>query len=99
MKLNTKALSITTGILTAAAILITGIANMFWNGYGGAFLNLMSSIYPGYTASGSFGDLITGALYGLVDGFVFGAIFAYLYNLIAVEKQTDTGASEDSGSV
>jgi hypothetical protein len=87
MKFKIKALSITTGLLTATAIFITGIANLIWNGYGVAFLKLMASIYPGYSASGSFGDLIVGTLYGFVDGLVCGGVFGCLYNLLAVERQ------------
>jgi len=80
MKLNLKALSITAGILTAAAILVTGIANLVWSGYGTPFLQMMASIYPGYHASGTIGDLIAGTLYGLVDGLVCGWVFGWLYN-------------------
>ncbi len=40
----------------------------------------MASIYPGYTAAASFGQVILGTLYGLVDGAICGAIFAWLYN-------------------
>jgi hypothetical protein len=35
MKLNLRALTITAGIIGVAAILITGIANLIWSGYGG----------------------------------------------------------------
>jgi hypothetical protein len=57
--------------------------------YGREFLSVVSSIYPGYHASGSAGDVITGTLYALVDGAVFGLVFGWLYNLI-VKK---TGSS------
>ena len=86
MKLDLRALSITAGIITAAAILITGAANLVWTGYGTAFLGLMASIYPGYDASGTLGDLIVGVLYGLVDGAVFGLIFGWLYNRLTVKR-------------
>ena len=80
MKLNLNALAIAVGIMTAAAILITGIVNLAWNGYGTEFLKMMASIYPGYHASGTIGDLIVGTLYGLVDGLVFGWVFGWIYN-------------------
>jgi hypothetical protein len=83
MKFDLKALSITAGIFTAAAILLTGIVNIIGGEYGAAFLGLMASIYPGYDASGNIGDLIVGTLYGLVDGLVFGWIFGWIYNRIS----------------
>jgi hypothetical protein len=85
MKLNVHALSLVAGIFTAASILIVGILNLAWPGYGGAFLKMMASIYPGYHAAGTIGDLIIGVLYGLVDGLVCGLLFGWLYNrLISV---------------
>jgi hypothetical protein len=83
MQLNMKALSIVAGIFTAAAILIVGCVNLVWSGYGSAFLKMMASLYPGYRAAGTIGDLIVGTLYGLVDGLVCGWIFGWLYNRIA----------------
>jgi len=46
-------------------------------GYSGQF-GILSVIYPGYSATllGSIGGL----LYGLIDGFLMGAIFAWIYN-------------------
>jgi hypothetical protein len=43
----------------------------------------MASVYPGYHATRSLGDVIVGGLYGLVDGLIGGAVFAWLYNLFA----------------
>jgi ABC-type phosphate transport system permease subunit len=81
MRLNPKAMALTIGILWAGALLITGIANSIWSGYGTTFLQVVASIYPGYQAKGSMGDLIVGTLYALVDGAVGGWVFAWLYNL------------------
>jgi hypothetical protein len=81
MKLNVKALASTAGILWALALLLVGAANLVWSGYGVAFLRLMASVYPGYHAAGSVGDLIVGTLYALVDGAVCGLVFGWLYNL------------------
>jgi hypothetical protein len=57
MKLNLKALTVTFAILWAGVVFIVGVANVVWPGYGRAFLQMMASIYPGYAASGSFGDV------------------------------------------
>ena len=83
MKLNLKALTLTLALLWAVTLFIMGVANLAWPGYGKAFLQVMASIYPGYAASGSFGDVIVGSLYALVDGAILGLILGGLYNLMA----------------
>jgi hypothetical protein len=83
MKFNLKALALTSGILWAAAVFFTGIANLIWAGYGTTFLQVMASIYPGYEVTRSFGGVVVGTLYALVDGAVCGLIFAWLYNVFA----------------
>jgi hypothetical protein len=83
MRLNVKALALTAGILWAAAVLITGLANLIWPDYGTAFLQIMASLYPGYDATPSFGAVIIGTLYALVDGAIAGLVFAWLYNVFA----------------
>jgi ABC-type phosphate transport system permease subunit len=80
MKLSLRALALTSGILWALALLMTGVCNLIWPRYGHAFLKLMASIYPGYHASGSIGDLIVGTLYALLDGAICGFVFGWLYN-------------------
>lgn len=52
-----------------------------WPPYGKAFLEVMSSVYPGYKAAGTLGSVVVGTLYyALLDGAVGGALFAWLYN-------------------
>ena len=65
------------------AMFLTGIANLVWSGYGEGFLRLMASLYPGYTGSASSGQVIVGTLYGMLDGAVVGALFAWSYNRFA----------------
>ncbi|NIS59464.1 MAG: hypothetical protein GTO13_01800 [Proteobacteria bacterium] len=83
MKLNLKALVLTAGILWALAVFFVGVLNVIWSGYGVAFLQLIASIYPGYHATRSVGDLIVGSLYALVDGAICGLVFGWLYNVFA----------------
>jgi hypothetical protein len=83
MKLNLKALTAAFAILWAGVVLLVGVANLIWPGYGGSFLQVLASIYPGYAASGSFGDVIVGSLYALVDAAILGLVFGWLYNLMA----------------
>jgi hypothetical protein len=83
MKFRIRALALAIGIFWGGAILLTGVANLIWPGYGSAFLQLLASIYPGYSATASFGQVVIGTLYGLVDGAIGGAIFAWLYNTLS----------------
>jgi hypothetical protein len=83
MRLNVTALAITAALIWGGAILVVGFANMVWPPYGQAFLNVVASIYPGYQPGTGFGSVVSGALYGLVDGGIGAAVFGWLYNLIA----------------
>ncbi len=83
MKLNPIGLGLAAGILWSLALFLTGIANLLWEGYGLPFLQLMASVYPGYKAGRSVGDLIVGSLYALLDGGICGLVFAWLYNMFS----------------
>ncbi len=84
MKLSVKGLAITLALFWGIlAMFPVGLANLIWEGYGQAFLNLMASVYPGYHATASFGQVIIGTLYGLLDGLIGGSVFALIYNRFA----------------
>ncbi len=83
MRFKLVAFSLTVGIIWGSAILLVAAANMIWPGYGQLFLELTASIYPGYQPGTGIGSVITGSVYGLVDGTIGGALFAWLYNLLA----------------
>jgi hypothetical protein len=68
MRFDITALASTVGMFWGAAILIVASANLIWPSYGRTFLDLAA---------------ITGTLYGLVDGAIAGAVFGWLYNLLA----------------
>jgi len=53
-------------------------------GYATEFLEVMASIYPGYSISLS-GSII-GMLYGFIDGFAGLYVLAWLYNRLEREK-------------
>ncbi len=88
MKLNLKALTLTAGILWALAVFLVGVLNLIRSDYGVAFLQLIASIYPGYYATSSVGDLVVGTLYALVDGAICGLVFGCLYNLFVGKAST-----------
>ena len=87
MRLNLKALTVASGILWGLAILLAGMGNLIWSEYGNEFLKIIASLYPGFNAKGSFGDVIVGTLYALVDGAVCGLVFGWIYNLFVGEKK------------
>ena len=64
-------------------MLVMGLTNLVWGGYGQQFLQIMSSVYHGYHATRSVAEVIVGTLYGIVDGLIGGAVFAWLYNQFA----------------
>lgn len=92
MKLSIKGLALASGILWGGCILLVSVCNLIWPSYGVAFLDLARAIYPGYGSTAGFGGVIVGTLYGVADGAVAGAIFAWLYNAVSgSEPGTDVG--------
>ncbi len=82
MRFSVMALAATAALLWGGAMLVVATAALVWPNYGRTFLEVVSSIYPGYQAGPSIGSVITGTLYAVVDGAVGGAVFAWLYNLL-----------------
>lgn len=80
MSLNIKALATAGAIVWGGCFFLVGLANLIWDSYGVACLQLAASVYPGYHGPGGFWSVIVVTLYALVDGAVAGAILAWLYN-------------------
>ncbi len=76
MKLNKKALALTSGITWGLMVLVMTIW-VVWRG-GGNTLALLQQFYFGYSIS--YLGAIIGLIYGFVNGFICGSIFAWLYN-------------------
>ena len=84
MRINVKAAALAVGLVWGVlAMCVTGVGNLLVVGYGQALLDVMASVYPGYAATPTVGQVIIGTLYGLLDGAVVGAVFAWLYNALA----------------
>jgi hypothetical protein len=81
MKFNIAAAAIAGAVGGAIAVGSVGLLNMFIDGYGEPFLQLCASVYPGYKAAGTAGDLVIGCFYGAVDGIIALGGLALLYNL------------------
>jgi len=83
MKFNVIQLGLTLAIIWAVIILLVGIINLIFPGYGVAFLQLVDSIYPGYHfGKWGFGGVIVATLYAALDGFILGVVSAWLFNLL-----------------
>jgi hypothetical protein len=70
------------GLLWGGALLLVGLIHLAKPTYGVGFLEVMSSVYPWFHASRTFGDVVIGTVDGIVDGAVAGFLFAWLYNLV-----------------
>lgn len=95
MVFNIKALAIVGAVLMGACLLLMGILNLIFPSYGVGFLDLMASVYPGYHGPAGFGSVIVATMYAIIDGAVCGAIFAWLYNLVAGEVTSKPSAAGD----
>jgi hypothetical protein len=84
VKLSIRALTIVLSLLWGGAVLVVGLANLVFQSYGAAFLQAVSSVYPGFRAAGTFSDVLVGTMYALVDGALCGFLFGWLYNRFAV---------------
>lgn len=80
MKLHITAFTLTCGILWGLGLFVATWWVIAFEG-GSAEPTLISRVYRGYTFT-PVGSLI-GLLWGLVDGLIGGAVFAWLYNVIA----------------
>lgn len=87
MKMDVKACSAASAVLWSGAVLLTGIINLAEPAYGKDFLRLVASIYPGYKARPTPGQVAIATGYAVLDGAGSGALFALLYNCFACERQ------------
>jgi len=83
MAMKLTAMTTASAIVWGAAMLLAGLFNIAHPSYGTEFLRVMSSLYPGFHASRTFGDVIVGTIYGLVDGAIAGLIFGAIYRWVA----------------
>lgn len=81
MRLSIQGSAAAAGLLWGGCILCVGLINLAVPSYGANFLRVMSSVYPFFHSSRTFGDVVIGAIDGLIDGAVAGVLFAWLYNV------------------
>ena len=83
LKLSLTAMIIAGALFKAAGFLFVSLMNLVFRPYGGAYLALLTSIYPGYDpVSGPLGILL-GTFYSLIAGALAGLLFGWLYNFFA----------------
>lgn len=78
--LDPRALAYVSAALCGAGVLVIGLINLSDPDYGLEFLELLASVYPGYTAERSVESVLIGAGYALVKGAALGWLFGWLYN-------------------
>ncbi len=86
MKFNLRAMAAASGLLWGGAVLTVGVVNCIKPSYGTKFLRTVASVYPGYHARATPGQVAVGAAYAAVDGAIAGALCAWLYNRFASES-------------
>ena len=85
LKLSLRAMIIAGALFKAAGFLFVSLMNLILRPYGGAYLALLTSIYPGYDpVTGPLGILV-GTFYSLLAGALAGFLFGWLYNFLATK--------------
>lgn len=80
MKLDIRAFALTCALLWGFGLFVLTWWIMAFDG-ASTEPTLIGKVYRGYTITP--GGSVIGLIWGLIDGFVGGGIFAWLYNLLA----------------
>jgi hypothetical protein len=83
LKLSLRAMIIAGALFKAAGFLFVSLMNLVLRPYGGAYLALLTSIYPGYDPVSGLIGILVGTFYSLVAGALAGLLFGWLYNIFA----------------
>jgi hypothetical protein len=86
MKLSLNAMIIAGALYKTAVFLFISVMNLILRPYGGAYLAMLTSLYPGYDPVSVPVALIVGTLYSLLAGGLAGLLFGWLYNLFAARR-------------
>ena len=84
MKFDVKALALTCGLIWGLGLFFLTWWIIAFDGATGE-VTLIGRLYRGYTIS-AMGSLV-GMIWAFFDGLIGGAIFAWLYNLLATGRQ------------
>ena len=85
MKLSATSLGLACGILFGVVLFAITLLNYYVSPPGQyGHLVLLGKFFPGYFPSPA--RSLLGLIYGLVTGYIFGGLLAWLYNLMAGKK-------------
>lgn len=90
MRFSVKAFALACGITYALAMFVGGVMALLWPDWGARFMDLAGALYPGVEGV-AFGPVVVATIYALVDGTIFGAVFAWLYNRFALPGLVEPG--------
>jgi len=79
-RLDGRALAYASAAVCGIGALIVGLTNLAVPTYGGACLELLASIYPGYAGAGTLSSVLILTGYALVNGAILGWLVSVLYN-------------------
>ena len=80
MTLSLKAMFLAGALLAAIGFVVITLLNLLLRPFGGAFLVLLASLYPGYDPVNWPIGIIVGSLYSLLAGGLSAWLFGWLYN-------------------
>jgi hypothetical protein len=83
MKLSLKSMIIAGALFKALCFLFISLLNLILRPYGGAYLAILISLYPGYDPVNVPIGMIVGTFYSLLAGGLAGLLFGWLYNFFA----------------
>jgi hypothetical protein len=81
MKLSLKTMILAGALFKLITFVFISLLNLLLRPYGGAYLIMLASLYPGYDPVNWPIGLIVGSLYSLIAGALAGLLFGWLYNL------------------
>jgi hypothetical protein len=81
--LSLKSMVIAGALFKTICFLFVSLLNLVLRPYGGAYLALLTSLYPGYDPVSVPIGMIVGTFYSLLAGGLAGLLFGWLYNFFA----------------
>ncbi len=82
MHLSVRAFALTAATVGAVSMLITCVLAMLIPSWGQPLMNFVAVVAPGVTGA-NWRSTVLIVLYAVIDGLVFGMLFAWLYNRFA----------------
>jgi hypothetical protein len=83
MKLSLKSMIIAGALFKTICFLFISLMNLVLRPYGGTYLAILMSLYPGYDPVSVPVGMIVGTFYSLLAGGLAGFLFGWLYNFFA----------------